>query len=60
MDGYELARRLRNEPALDHLRCIAVTGYGQETDRARSRRAGFELHLVKPVDLSRLLEALEH
>src|SRR5207248_7225312 len=59
MDGYELARRLRNEPTLDHLRCIAVTGYGQETDRARSRQAGFELHLVKPVDLSELLHALE-
>jgi signal transduction histidine kinase len=60
MDGYELARRLRKEPELDRLRCIAVTGYGQETDRARSRQAGFELHLVKPVDLSALLQALQH
>jgi signal transduction histidine kinase len=60
MDGYELARRLRAEPELASLRCIAVTGYGQETDRARSRSAGFELHLVKPVDLSALLQALEN
>jgi signal transduction histidine kinase len=59
MDGYELARRLRAAPRLARLRCIAVTGYGQETDRARSRDAGFELHLVKPVDLSTLLQALE-
>jgi CheY-like chemotaxis protein len=57
MDGYELARRLRGQ--LDRLRCIAVTGYGQETDHARSRQAGFDLHLVKPVDLSVLLRALE-
>jgi signal transduction histidine kinase len=58
MDGYELARRLRK--SFRQLRCIAVTGYGQETDRARSRQAGFELHLVKPVDVSALLQAVGH
>jgi signal transduction histidine kinase len=53
MDGYELARHLRalDEPAL---RLVAVTGYGQERDRQRSRDAGFALHLVKPVDLDGL------
>jgi signal transduction histidine kinase len=51
MDGYELAKRLRQEPGRDDLRLIAVTGYGQETDRRRAREAGFARHLVKPVDL---------
>jgi signal transduction histidine kinase len=57
MDGYELARRLRaefNQP----LTLIAVTGYGQESDRAQSRAAGFDHHLVKPVDLGQLGELL--
>jgi PAS domain S-box-containing protein len=53
MDGYELARRLRAR-GLDQCRLIAVTGYGQDEDRARSREAGFDVHLVKPVDLMRL------
>jgi PAS domain S-box-containing protein len=53
MDGYELAQRLRSELApIPHL--IALTGYGQDTDRERSRRAGFDLHLVKPVDLAQI------
>jgi PAS domain S-box-containing protein len=53
MDGYELARRLRLEnPAL---RLVAVTGYGQAEDRERSRAAGFQEHLVKPVDPDELL-----
>ena len=59
MDGYELARRLRNVAGLSRLRLIAVTGYGQISDRMRSRAAGFDAHLVKPVSLEDLAEALE-
>jgi PAS domain S-box-containing protein len=51
MDGYELASRLRELPGLSTLRLIAVTGYGQESDRRRTQAAGFEHHMVKPVDL---------
>jgi CheY-like chemotaxis protein len=59
MDGYELARRLRRLAGLSRLRLIAVTGYGQISDRMRSRAAGFDAHLVKPVSLEDLAEALE-
>ena len=59
MDGYELARRLRQEPGLERLRLVAVTGYGQDKDRERSREAGFDLHLVKPVDRARFKAALD-
>ena len=52
MDGYELACRLREMPGLTSIRLIAVTGYGQESDRHKSRQAGFDHHLVKPVDLT--------
>ena len=51
MDGYELAAHLRALPGLAGLRLIAVTGYGQESDRRRTGDAGFHGHLVKPVDL---------
>lgn len=51
MDGFELARRLREVPGLQGIRLVAVTGYGRETDRERTRAAGFHSHLVKPVDL---------
>jgi PAS domain S-box-containing protein len=54
MDGYELAHRLRERPPLRHIRLIAVTGYGQADDRRRSREAGFDVHLVKPVQLKQL------
>jgi PAS domain S-box-containing protein len=56
MDGYELAGHLREVPGLADLRLIALTGYGQESDRSKSREAGFHHHLVKPVDLD-VLEA---
>lgn len=52
MDGYELARRLRALPGLERARLVAVTGYGMESDGARSREAGFDRHLVKPVELA--------
>jgi CheY-like chemotaxis protein len=58
MDGYEVARRLRQHPELQAVSLIALTGYGQETDRHRSRAAGFDHHLVKPVDLQKLQEVL--
>jgi CheY-like chemotaxis protein len=54
MDGYELARCLRNDPSLEGIRLIAVTGYGLEEDRRRSHDAGFEAHLIKPIDLAKL------
>jgi CheY-like chemotaxis protein len=50
IDGYEVARRLRQDPKTKHVLLIAVSGYGQGTDRERSRDAGFDAHMVKPVD----------
>ena len=50
MDGYEVARRLRLEPATTGALLVALTGYGQEGDRQRGREAGFDAHLLKPVD----------
>jgi signal transduction histidine kinase/DNA-binding response OmpR family regulator len=58
MDGYEVARQLKEQPGMDSVRIAAVTGYGQESDRARSQAAGFQYHLVKPVDLQILEEVL--
>ena len=48
MDGYEVARRLREQPYGGDLLLIALTGWGQHEDRNRSRAAGFDHHLVKP------------
>jgi CheY-like chemotaxis protein len=59
MDGYELARRLHAHPCCRGALFIALTGYGQPGDREMSRQAGFDLHFVKPVDTSQLLEALD-
>jgi PAS domain S-box-containing protein len=50
MSGYDVARRLRATPEGRDVRLVAVTGYGTEADRARTRAAGFDLHLAKPVD----------
>ena len=57
MDGYELGARLRQQQSA--IRLIALTGYGQDADHARSQDAGFEAHLVKPVDVARLRDAIE-
>jgi CheY-like chemotaxis protein len=57
-DGYEVIRRLRAEPAFRSTPIIAVTGYGGEEDRARTRDAGFDCHLVKPVEIDLLLKTL--
>jgi len=54
MDGFETARRLRQLPGLSDVTLIALTGWGQEQDRRRSRDAGFDHHLVKPADLGEL------
>ena len=59
MDGYDVARQLQTgDSAARPLRLIALTGYGQESDRQRSREAGFMDHLVKPIDLMRLRRVL--
>jgi CheY-like chemotaxis protein len=56
MDGYELALHLRARPELSNTLFIALTGYGQAHDPRHSRESGFQYHLVKPVDIDRLLK----
>jgi signal transduction histidine kinase/ActR/RegA family two-component response regulator len=58
LDGYEVARRIRAMPRGIERVLIAVTGYGEEQDRSRSAQAGFAAHLVKPVDLDKLLTVI--
>jgi len=58
MDGNELARRLRADPATRDLVLVAITGYGQEQDRKAALEAGFDHHLVKPVDMEKLSAVL--
>jgi signal transduction histidine kinase/CheY-like chemotaxis protein len=58
MDGHDLARQVRAAPALEGVVLIALTGWGQEEDRRRSREAGFDHHLVKPVDIDALQSLL--
>ena len=50
MNGYDVAQRLRQRPGLEKLLLVAMTGWGQEEDRRRSQEAGFDHHLVKPVE----------
>ncbi len=54
MDGYAVARALREDRVVAHVRLIAVTGYGRDDDRRRAQAAGFDDHLVKPVDIETL------
>lgn len=54
-DGYALAAALRDEPATASAKLVAVTAYGSELDRAKSKKAGFQTHLVKPVRPEALL-----
>ena len=56
MNGYEVARRLRSTDTV--VRLVALTGYGQPDDARRAREAGFDAHLVKPVELERVLQVL--
>jgi CheY-like chemotaxis protein/anti-sigma regulatory factor (Ser/Thr protein kinase) len=58
MDGYEIARRLRADPAAERVHLIALTGYGQEHDRERACQAGFGAHLVKPADIEAVNQIL--
>jgi signal transduction histidine kinase len=59
IDGLELARRLRARPGTAHALLIAVTGYGQDSDRQQILEAGFDHHLVKPIDIARLYALLD-
>lgn len=59
MDGYEVARRLRRTPGSEHLPLVALTGYGQESDRERVMQAGFDEHLVKPVAAEQIEALIE-
>jgi CheY-like chemotaxis protein len=58
LNGYDAARRMRQEPWGRELSLVATTGWGQDDDRRRSAEAGFDRHLVKPVDMAALRELL--
>jgi CheY-like chemotaxis protein len=58
MNGYEVARRLRQLEGGAKLKLVALTGYGQREDRDRALAAGFDAHLAKPVDLTALERVL--
>lgn len=58
INGYELAARLRAQPSTRHIVMVAITGWGQDSDRAQARNSGFDHHLVKPVSLEHLLTLL--
>ena len=58
LNGYEVARRLRQDPQLEGVRLVAMTGYGDEADRQLAQEAGFDRHLVKPVDFPKVEELL--
>jgi CheY-like chemotaxis protein len=59
MDGYEVARQIRASYGARPVTVIAMTGYGSEEDRRKSREAGFDIHLVKPLDLASLSRTLQ-
>lgn len=58
MSGYEVARKLRSHPEFQSVLLVAMTGWGQEEDRRRTREAGFDHHLVKPVELRAIQDLL--
>jgi CheY-like chemotaxis protein len=58
MDGWQVAERIRQQPSLQDVLLIAITGYGQSSDRQHSQRAGFDHHFVKPVDFGKLRQIL--
>jgi CheY-like chemotaxis protein len=60
IDGYEVAKQLRAEPGGDRLLVIAITGYGLEEDRLRSREAGFDEHVLKPMPLDVMERLFQH
>jgi CheY-like chemotaxis protein len=59
LNGYDLARQLRQMPATRDALLVAVTGWGQEEDKQRAREAGFAHHIVKPADLRQIVAILE-
>lgn len=59
MDGYELVQRLRSSPVTAGAVYVALKGYGQEADRGKALRAGFDEHMVKPAEPQRLLPLLD-
>jgi CheY-like chemotaxis protein len=58
LNGYEVCRRIRQQPWGKGLMLVALTGWGQDEDRRRSKEAGFDAHMVKPVDPEVLLKLL--
>jgi signal transduction histidine kinase/ActR/RegA family two-component response regulator len=56
MDGYQVCRQIRRDPVAVTIKIVALTGYGQPADKERTQEAGFDAHLVKPVDLRALIE----
>jgi CheY-like chemotaxis protein len=60
IDGWELATRLRMQNGWRDVRLIALTGYGQQSDRERTAAAGFDAHLIKPIDITDMDETLRH
>jgi signal transduction histidine kinase len=58
LDGFEVAKRIRQQPVLHNIVLVAMTGYGRDTDRQRSQEAGFDHHLVKPVDFGKVQQIL--
>jgi CheY-like chemotaxis protein len=58
MNGLEVARRMREDPAARRTTLVALTGWGQREDRRRTHEAGFDYHLVKPADVGTLQSIL--
>jgi CheY-like chemotaxis protein len=58
INGYEACRRIRNQPWGKHIVLVALTGWGQDEDRQQAQEAGFDVHMVKPVDHDALMEFL--
>jgi CheY-like chemotaxis protein len=59
LDGFQIAARLRQVTTLQNVCLIALSGYGEPDDRARTRGAGFDFHLLKPVNFEELLQLLD-
>ena len=59
MSGFDVCQRLRSDPAFAHIKIIAQTGWGDETARKRTAESGFDLHLVKPVNIDVLHDMLD-
>jgi CheY-like chemotaxis protein len=58
LDGYEVARQVRADASLPHVKLVALTGWGHEQDRARAMAAGFDMHMTKPVEPQHIIELL--